>query len=67
MSDQVNAEDQKYVTDVLIKAGVVAQQVFKNEEPAVVFSIYELLLQRAHCRMAHNAPLCGECGEPIDD
>lgn len=67
MTDEVTAQDQKYVQDVLLKAGVIATQIFKKEDPPVVFTIYELLVARAHARFAHGPQLCAECDEALGD
>jgi hypothetical protein len=63
MSHPVGADDQRFVTDTLLKATVIAQQIFKKEDPSIVFTIYELLVSRAHCRSEHL--VCQECGEEL--
>lgn len=61
MSDfSITPEDTRFVRVTLLKAREVARAVFGKEEPASVFTIYELLINHMANR-THNEHVHGEC------
>lgn len=49
MSHTISDDDERAVTDALIRARRVANEVFKSTDPLLIMEIHDRLIARAHC------------------